>query len=223
MTYTSYADLYKIGEISFTGGSTIMLDFEVFSSSGAVFNIMNSTFTWKLSPYGNKDYVVLTKTNPVIINLNTVRFTLDAADTQALSGKYIQELTSVGSELLYGEFTPVKLDFPLTASPQTSINVDTNLTVSSLLYVVSSKANQQGDVTIRGFDENDVSTTETLTLNGTNEVISTNVFSTISSGGLDFPQQAESGDTVTVGAKAQLLEDVSEIQQGIVIISKKLG
>jgi len=221
MSYASYADLYKIGEISFTAGSTIMLDFEILSSNGNAFNIANSTFVWKLSPYGTKDYVILTKTNPVLINLNTIRFTLTSTDTEALSGKYIQELTSVGNELIYGEFTPVKLDFPLESSAQTNIVPDVDVALPSLLYVKSNAPNLFGNVTIRGLDENDVSTIETLVLNGTTEVISTNLFSTIDD--MDFPEWQQSGNTVTVGAKAQLLEDVSEVQQGIITVSKKLG
>lgn len=222
MSYNSYTDLYKIGEISFIGGSSIFLDFDVSSADGSPFNIVNNTFTWKLSPYGSKDYVVLTKSTPTLINENTIRFTLTSADTENLSGKYVQELTLVGNEIVTGEFTPLKLDFPLTAGAQPDVPPDDNVTLPSLLYVQANTSALVGQsVVITGYDIDDVATNETLLLNGTTKVVSTNVFSSVTE--IDFPAQTSSGQTVTVGAEAQVLENVSEVMQGIVIIGKKLG
>lgn len=221
MSYTSYADLYKIREISFTGGSTVLLDFEVSSSTGEPFNIEDYTFTWKLSPYGEKNQITLTKSTYEFISSNVVRFTLSSSDTQGISGKYIQELTSLGDELVYGSYTDVKTDFELVELAQASVPPDEDVSTPSSLYIVGSNPYASGEVIINGLDINDFSLVEGIQLNGTQEVDSVNVFSTIES--IDFPARLNSGDTVTVGVRAQLFYDVSEVTQGIVIIHKKLG
>lgn len=220
MSYTSYADLYKIEEISFTGGSTILLDFVVSTSTGSPFNIGDTVFTWKLSPYGSKSVVTLSKTSFTIIDSNKVRLILESTDTESLAGKYIQELSFVTNELVSGEFVPVKPDFPLTGSPQTDVIPDNDVTVPSFLYIVGSSSSVTGYVTIDGLDIDETITTETITLNGTTPVLSENIFSTIYS--IDFPS-GTTGETVTVGVDSQILLDISEVQQGVVIISKKLG
>lgn len=219
MSYTSYANLYKIGEISFVAGSSVFIDFEISEPSGTDANVTNDVFTWKLSPYGNKDYVSLTKANPTLVNSNTIRFGLTAADTENLSGKYVQELTSVSNEVVYGDFSDIKTEFPLTGSVETELP-DTNLSENSILYVISNSILLSENVVIDGLDIDGVPTTETIQLDGTREVLSVNIFSTVSS--IDFPAGTV-GDTVTIGVKAHVLENVSEVQQGIVTISKKLG
>lgn len=220
MSYNSYENLYKIEEISFIGGSTVLLDFEISSSSDQPFDITNHYFRFRLSPYGTKNYAILELDEPIFVNSNTVRFILQEEYTANLYGKYIQELYSSGDELVYGDYSPIKV-IELLESAQTGISPDTDITFPSTLYVKGSNLNASGDVVITGLDVLASELIETLALNGTQEVLSQEAFTTITS--INFPARIEEGDSVEVGIKGQLIQDYSEIKQGIVTIHRKLG
>lgn len=104
MTYTSYASINTMEDVSFIAGSSFFFDFNIFDPAGVPINLAGKTLEWKLAPYGQKDYNSIIKTEtPYVsggvtygggvtdLDVYTKRVTLDPADTESLSGKYIQQ------------------------------------------------------------------------------------------------------------------------------------
>lgn len=109
MAYTSYSNINTLDEFSFIAGSTFYLDFQIYDENGQLINTTGKTMEWRMSPYGQKDYNVLTKTQTSgITNLPdgfTKRVTLNSSDTLSLGGKYIHQIiiseTISGNTLTY--------------------------------------------------------------------------------------------------------------------------
>jgi len=103
MTYNSYADVNVLDEASFIAGTTYTLDFTISENGGVPVEIDLMDFTWKMSPYGRKDYVVVTKANSVITapDVYTRRVTLLPTDTATLKGKYVHQIIVVSSGKTY--------------------------------------------------------------------------------------------------------------------------
>jgi hypothetical protein len=74
--------------ITFIGGSYKELNFHVYSSASVALNLCTSEPYWTLSPYNQTDYVALTKSGVCYVDHFTI--VLNDADTENLSGKYIQ-------------------------------------------------------------------------------------------------------------------------------------
>jgi hypothetical protein len=104
VTYTSYASINTLEDVSFIGGSSFFLDFNIFNEAGVPIDLSGKKLEWKLAPYGQKDYNSLIKTEtPYVsggitygggvtdVDSYTKRVTLEPIDTESLSGKYIQQ------------------------------------------------------------------------------------------------------------------------------------
>ena len=92
MTITSYDTLNTLPEISFIAGSDKVFTFTCYDSDGVItLNIAGGPAYWKLCPYGSPTIETLSKSGN-IISASKFTITLTAADTLALSGKYIQQV-----------------------------------------------------------------------------------------------------------------------------------
>jgi len=103
MSYNSYAQVNTLDEIAFIAGTTQPFDFTI-NENGVPVEIDLMDFSWKMSPYGRKDYVVVTKLNGDITSpdVYTRRVTLLPEDTINLKGgKYIHQITIVSSGKTY--------------------------------------------------------------------------------------------------------------------------
>jgi hypothetical protein len=111
MSYKSYADLNPLDEISFIAGSTYYIDFAVYDENGVGASLVGSTWKWRLCPYGQPDVRLIEKTDAVgggitflgatLTLPQQARVTLSAADTLALSGKFIHQATFVKDSITY--------------------------------------------------------------------------------------------------------------------------
>lgn len=112
MSYTSYADINTLEEISFIAGSTEYLDFKIYNADGVLIPVTGKLLEWKLAPYGSKDYNSVIKTETPYVSggvtygggvtdydLYTKRVTLDPSDTESLSGKYVQQIVVIQQNL----------------------------------------------------------------------------------------------------------------------------
>lgn len=104
MSYLTYGSLNLLEETSFIAGNTFYLDYSVYDESGVPIDLSGTTWTWRLSPYGETDYTVITKTQPTGITSPTAyinRVTLSSSDTISLYGKYIQQVTIISGGVTY--------------------------------------------------------------------------------------------------------------------------
>lgn len=89
-TYTIYAQINSLEEFGFIAGTSYTLNFNVYEENGVTpLDMGGATFKWVLSPYG-QNYSVLEKTG-TITGVGTAEVQLNTADTETLSGKYIQQ------------------------------------------------------------------------------------------------------------------------------------
>jgi hypothetical protein len=103
MTYNSYSQVNTLDEIAFIAGTTQPLDFTI-SENGLPVEVDLMNFSWRMTPYGRKDYIVVTKLNEVITAPDTYtrRVTLLPEDTVTLkAGKYVHQITIVSSGKTY--------------------------------------------------------------------------------------------------------------------------
>ena len=102
MTYNSYSQVNTLDEFAFIAGTTQPLDFTI-SENGVPIEIDLMDFSWRMTPYGRKDYVVVTKLNAVITapDAYTRRVTLLPEDTIGIKGKYVHQITVVSSGKTY--------------------------------------------------------------------------------------------------------------------------
>jgi len=92
MPQTSYDTINSLGEISFIAGTEYTLIFDVYDINGSPLSLSGSTCTWTLSPYGQPEYAIMTKTGIISGSIsNEFSITLGLTDTETLSGKYIQQ------------------------------------------------------------------------------------------------------------------------------------
>ena len=87
-----YSNLNTLDEISFIGGTYYILEFNVFDENGDPIDISSATPTWLLCYYGQPDYAVVAKSGS-ITGTNTFEVIIDTADTENLSGKFLQQPT----------------------------------------------------------------------------------------------------------------------------------
>ena len=92
MPQTSYDTINSLTEISFIAGTEYILTFDVYDINMSPLSLSGSTCTWTLSPYGQPEYAILTKTGNISGSIpNEFSITLGLADTETLSGKYVQQ------------------------------------------------------------------------------------------------------------------------------------
>lgn len=100
-SFISYAKLNSLEEFSFIAGNTYTLEFEVYDEDDAPSDLGGATIVWTLCPYGQPDYTILQKSGAIDVSMPS-KFTveLDSADTDALSGKFIQQpvITAFGGQ-----------------------------------------------------------------------------------------------------------------------------
>ena len=81
---------YTLSEISFIGGSTQYLTYNVFDVNGTPIDLNGAICQMKLRQYGNfGDSAILTKTGNLL--QNSFQVVLDSNDTVNLFGKYVQQ------------------------------------------------------------------------------------------------------------------------------------
>ncbi len=91
-----------LGEFAFIGGTEQYLYFNIYDSDGVAVALTDfDSLTWKLSPYGQPNYAVITATyaagdivwgtNNSGSPSNLMIVTLASASTAGLSGKYVQQ------------------------------------------------------------------------------------------------------------------------------------
>ena len=90
MSYTSYAQINALEEISFIAGTYYTIEFKVYNQAGDEANLSGSTCTWKMSPYGEPNIVTLSL-NGTITGTNTFEVYLLSSATLNLSGKYVHQ------------------------------------------------------------------------------------------------------------------------------------
>jgi hypothetical protein len=94
---TAYDSANALPELVFIAGTDKLLTFTCYQENTNLLNITSGTVVWLLCPYGQFNTTTLQKQtggDGVVINTaNTFQVTLDAADTLALSGKYIQQVS----------------------------------------------------------------------------------------------------------------------------------
>jgi len=97
MARLSYSNLNAIEEIAFIAGTNYILQFQLYSSpdgDGDPIELTGKTFEWKLAPYGQKNYVALTKEDDDFTSPDSItkQLLLAEEDTENLSGKYFHQL-----------------------------------------------------------------------------------------------------------------------------------
>lgn len=89
---TTYEDINSLEEFSMIGGESRLLTFLVTDENDAIVDVTAGSASWVLSPFGDPSFKVLEKT-ATLSGTPTNEFTvqLELADTQNLSGKFIQQ------------------------------------------------------------------------------------------------------------------------------------
>lgn len=90
MSYVSFQTINSLEEISFMGGSTYTIIFDIYDENSIPVDSVLSSLSWKMFYYGQPGTVALTKSG-VYTPLNRFTVTLTSADTQGLSGKFIHQ------------------------------------------------------------------------------------------------------------------------------------
>lgn len=92
MTYLTRLDVYNLADFSFIAGTEYTLSYTVYQDNGVVpLDISSGTAKLFISPLGQPEYVVLEKNGVISGTPGVFTVTLSLADTQSLSGKYIQQ------------------------------------------------------------------------------------------------------------------------------------
>ena len=96
MTLPTFSSLTvnTLTEFSFIAGSYQELNFDIFTTTGSPVNITTASCSWSLSPYGQPDYPVLTKSGSVVVSgssVNRFKIALTSNDTISLYGKFVQQ------------------------------------------------------------------------------------------------------------------------------------
>lgn len=89
---TSYEMINSMDEYAFIGGSFSEMTFVIENSDGSPVDLSSATVAWNMSYYGQPDTNILTKVGVVQVVTNEVIVTLDATDTENLSGKFAHQL-----------------------------------------------------------------------------------------------------------------------------------
>ena len=102
MSYNDYASLNTLEDISFIAGTTYNIDYTI-SENGIPVELDGMIFSWKMSKYGVKNYVVLEKNDSQIIALDlyTRRVIITAEDSLNLKGKFSHQVIIVSSGETY--------------------------------------------------------------------------------------------------------------------------
>jgi len=90
MSYVSFQTINSLEEISFIGGSTYTIIFDIYDENNLPVDSVLSSLTWKMFYYGQPNIVALTKSG-IYSPLNRFTVTLTSADTQNLSGKFLHQ------------------------------------------------------------------------------------------------------------------------------------
>ena len=92
MTYALYQNINQLEDTAFIAGSNFTFIYNIYEADGITpVDISGSSVKVRISPYGQPDYNVLTKTGN-ITGTGIFRVTLTATDTQNLAGKYTQQI-----------------------------------------------------------------------------------------------------------------------------------
>ena len=92
MAYISYQQLNSLPETAFIAGTEFTMNYTIYEEDGVnLVDISGANVRVRLCPYGQTDYCVLDKAG-TITGSGTFTVVLDAADTEDLSGKYLQQI-----------------------------------------------------------------------------------------------------------------------------------
>jgi hypothetical protein len=104
MGYTTYQDVNSLDDVSFIAGTTFYLDYTIYNELNEKVDLGSFTLTWKMAPYGRKEYVTVSKVSGsgiTAIDDYTRRVTISPSDTLSLYGKYVQQIIVAGSAITY--------------------------------------------------------------------------------------------------------------------------
>jgi len=87
---TAFDRINTLEDTEIIAGESFTLYFNVTDENDTPINISTGTPSWVISPYGDPDYVALTKSG-VITDTSQFSVELETADTQSLEGVYIQQ------------------------------------------------------------------------------------------------------------------------------------
>ena len=88
-SYSSYADINKLGEFILIGGTDFTMTFRVFDAeTGSPANLSAATCSWKMCPTGKENIVILSKTGTVSGDFTYFTVHLTADDTLYLNGTF---------------------------------------------------------------------------------------------------------------------------------------
>ena len=222
MPYTTYSQLYSLDEISFIGGTTYNLDFKVKNTSGSYIDLTGKTFTWKMSPYGEKTVTSACKVGAILVDdTYTCRVILTSADTQSLSGKYIHQMSFVSEEVTNASWESLFTQVLSGSSGSATVGIGQPSFPRYLTLQSNDTGTTSGSVTIVGTDDSDAAANEDILLSGTTRVSGSQIFKTITE--IHYPAEVVGGETITVGGGSYLASTTYIPAQGIIIISPKIG
>ncbi len=85
-----YTNFYTLPEVSFVGGATQTLKYNLTDENGDAFDLSDCTVDFAIVDYSTRSGVVSGETST---SNSTVTVTIAAEDTVGLSGKYIYQIT----------------------------------------------------------------------------------------------------------------------------------
>lgn len=89
--YDDYRNTDYLDDVSFIAGTEFTFYFPLYNKAGGLMSINNSTMAWALSPYGQPETLILSKTASGY-DANTYMVQLTEADTLDLGGVYLQQM-----------------------------------------------------------------------------------------------------------------------------------
>ncbi len=89
-TYTLYSQVNALTEFAFIAGTPYTLNFNVYEENGVTpLDMGGGTFKWVLSRYGQNENLL--EIDGTITGIGTATVELTTANTESLSGKYVQQ------------------------------------------------------------------------------------------------------------------------------------
>jgi len=87
-----YTNFYTLPEISFVGGATQILKFNLKDDTGEAFDLSNCTVDFSISDYSIRNSTAIVTLTPTKSS-SMITVTIPATDTVGLSGKYIYQIS----------------------------------------------------------------------------------------------------------------------------------
>jgi len=96
MGYLTYQNLTQLEPFSMIASSTFEITYQITANpgDGEPIELSGKEFEWRMAPYGEKNYAVVTKLDAEITSpdIYTRLVLLEPSDTEGLSGKFIHQI-----------------------------------------------------------------------------------------------------------------------------------